>query len=337
MVKKRKKAIIVGIDNGALLIGGLTLLGLGTIMLVGKGKKEEVQAMAATQTISQEGVEDILFATVLDNADRPDTVLRNQDRVRESIQTLKPKLAELVKQYTDGRLDYDELKQEIKALSLLVHEQLSIPIGTGISIEKKFHPDKEDYPAKYGHRNKQWKSKMINHGGVPRGKGPDCDCLPDTYRMMKKERRKFEIANAYPGKALGLSKKDDGFEPPGFNKGWELGRGNPHDDNTIPIVPNPPFGKATGQSRAEWIAKHAGEPPYGNGQPSDIVARRAWRGTGQPVWANAVKARGIGPGFKKRAIAGKIKPERIARICARCAQNPAHKLACRRCSYLRSL
>ena len=233
-----------GLSNGALLVGGLTLIGLTTLAMIG-GKRDVKMTMAA-QTISQEGVEDMLFASVLDSADLPATVMRNEDRVREAIKTMKPTLSDLIKQYKDGRMDYKELKQEVVAMSYLIHEQLDIPLRAGA--DKKFHPNYEDYPRKYGHRNKN--SSMINHGGISRENGTDCDCIPSNLERVKPGMGAgfSPLANAYPAmkfKRTGVGNiRDDGYHPASF-AGYELGRGNPHDDNTIPIVPIPRVRPAT--------------------------------------------------------------------------------------------
>jgi len=260
----------LGVSNGALLVGGLTLIGLTTLALIG-GKRNMKMAMA-TQAISQEGVEDMLFAAVLDSADIPATVMRNEDRVREAIKAMKPTLSDLIKQYTDGRMDYQELKQEIVAMSALIHEQLDIPVRAGA--DKKFHPNYENFPRKYGHRNKS--TKMINHGGAPRENGTDCDCIPSNLERTKPGKGAgFEqLANAYPGKALGRgfgNVKDDGYHPASF-AGYELGRGNPHDDNTIPIVPI-----ARMRPRTHPHPTHAGrnkDPTHGQNSISGFGGRR---------------------------------------------------------------
>jgi hypothetical protein len=155
----------LGLSNTALAIGAAAAIGLGVLAVhrmhqhrkirgVMDHKKAHAYAAAAADQISPDGVEDLLFQTILENADRSQTVLDNEDRIREHIDRMKPIIKKFIDNYKEGRLTYKELETELKAISMQTHMDLQIPIKFGR--EYIFHPDVLDHPAHHGHRELQW-------------------------------------------------------------------------------------------------------------------------------------------------------------------------------------
>lgn len=215
--------LVVGISAPALILGALAIGG-GALLFHhfkkrhthhahGGGDEHEwhdTYTHAAAHEISPDGCSDLMFDTMVDNADRPETVLQNEDRVREVIKSMMPHVKDLITQYINGRLSYPELMQEIRASTIEIHKNLDIPVKYGDI--QDFHPDTILHPRNHGHRMHRKKQPKpgdpddYNENIISPVKGMLNDDADDALLKQK----------STPGKLLFGSYK--AFKKPGFNR-----------------------------------------------------------------------------------------------------------------------
>lgn len=254
----------LGASTGAIMVGALALGGLALALHLGHKKHRVKQsavayAYEAAQKISPEGLEDEMFDTVLSNADRPATVVDNEDRVRHSIRGLWPHMKELVGNYINGGLSYEELIRECRAATQQIHKDLDIPVRMGNM--EDFFPSEANHPRRHGHRmHKMGRkpspiAKHIKHDGDVYRDEPDGMTWPWFHENHEPKKHMYGDLDLAPfddaRKTVAYPATVAGWIPPGqvgrtprppmsSPIGWERGRYNPHD---LTSDPNMPYGQ----------------------------------------------------------------------------------------------
>lgn len=136
------------VSNTTVLIGGALLI-LGCYLHF--NKKGDMTKILREE-MKPAVIEDKIEQDVIANAAFTETALNNQDRIRETIKRMEPRLREIRNNYRDGILSRDEYVGEIRGAWQTVSSTLGIPVKAPSLISE----------INKGHRGGSWRRNFRN-------------------------------------------------------------------------------------------------------------------------------------------------------------------------------
>jgi hypothetical protein len=152
----------VALSNTTILILGALGLGAMYLHFDRMGRKYNAGKIISAE-MDPKNIEAKIESDVMANAAQVDSVINNQDRVREAVGRQKSRIKELRDNYRDGVISRDEYILEIRAIWTQVAEELEIPIKNPELIPE----------INKGHRGGTWRKRygMIGSRGWKHGYG----------------------------------------------------------------------------------------------------------------------------------------------------------------------
>jgi len=138
----------IALSNTALLVLGA--LGAG-LLFMRWNNKEKVKTVLREE-MKPENIENKIEQDVIANAAFTETALNNQDRIRETIKRMEPRLREIRNNYRDGILSRDEYVAEVRGGWQTVASTLGIPTKRPSQIPE----------INKGHRAGSWRRAFRN-------------------------------------------------------------------------------------------------------------------------------------------------------------------------------